>query len=84
MEATNNFVVIVRDETLSEKMGLKIPDEGQEKPSKGLIYSTGELVADKKIKKGKHCLFHKGVGFNIVYEDKEYLFLTDNEVIAIV
>lgn len=85
IQATNNFVFIIRDEAEKEKEGLIIPGQGQEKPHEGTIFSVGDLVADKKIKsgKGKKCLFFKGNGFDIPYQDKTYLVLESDRVVAV-
>lgn len=84
IQAVNNFVFILRDETALEKAGLRLPDSGQEKPHKGIIYSVGELVGDKKIKKGKSALWHKGSGMEVEYEDKTYLVIEGERIIAVV
>jgi len=86
IKATNNFVFIIRDKPITEKNGTFIPSSGVEKQNKGTIYSVGDLVQDKKIKsgKGKTCLFHKGIGFEIPYENETYLVLTGEEIIGII
>lgn len=84
IEATNNFVIIIRDEVVEEKGGMFIPGKGREKPHQGTILSVGELTEDKKIQEGRKALFHKGIGFEIEYEGQTYLYLTDREVISIV
>lgn len=86
LTATNNYVFIVKDESQSEKNGLYMPSGSREKPSKGIVFSVGDSVQDRKIKNsvGKQVLFHKGVGFNIEFEEKEYLVLEGNQIIAIV
>ncbi len=85
IQATNNFVFIVRDETKKEESGLIIPGQGREKPHKGIIFSIGGMVKDPKIKSGKNksCLFHNGIGFSIEYEGINYLVLTGDEIIAV-
>lgn len=85
IQATNNFVFIVRDETKKESAGLILPGQSREKPHKGIIFSIGALVKDPKIKGGKNkqCLFHKGCGFTIEHEDAAYLVLTGDEIIAV-
>lgn len=86
IQATNNFVFIVKDKSETEKAGLIIPSEGREKPHSGIIYSIGSMVQDKRIKsgKGKKCLFHKGTGFTIEFEGAEYLVLEGERIIGIV
>lgn len=85
IQATNNFVFIVRDEVQKESSGLLIPGQGREKPHQGTIFSIGHLVKDPKIKGGKNrkCLFHKGIGFSIDFEGVEYLVLMGDEIIAV-
>lgn len=83
LEATNDFVFIIRDEVEKEKAGMFIPGQGREKPHTGKIISVGELTEDKKIKPDRIAIFHKGIGFPIDIEDKTYLVLTGKEVIAV-
>jgi chaperonin GroES len=85
IQATNNFVFIIRDAVEKEKEGIYIPGQGREKPSQGDIVSVGELARDTKIVNGigKKCLFHKGIGFSIEIDGVEYLVLTDNEIIGV-
>lgn len=83
IEATNNFVFIIRDEADKEKDGFLIPDMGQEPPNKGTIYSVGELVQDKKIKSNRTAYFFKGTGFHVEHQGQEYLVLTQEQVIGI-
>lgn len=86
VKACNNFVFIIRDEAEKIKSGMYIPDKGVEKQHKGKIVSTGRLVKDQNIKGGvgKTAIFHKGVGFEISYEEVTYLVLSDTEVIGII
>lgn len=85
IQATNNFVFIVRDKAETEKGGLIIPGAGREKPHQGTIVSVGDLVQDKNIKKakGKKCLFHKTVGWPIDFEGTEYLVLEGHQIIGL-
>jgi len=86
IEVTNNFVFILRDETISESNGLKIPDVGQKHPHKGIIFGVGELVQDSKIVNGvgKSALWHQGAGMEVEYEDKTYLVIEGERIIAVV
>lgn len=84
IQATNNFVFILRDAVKEETAdGLWIPAEGRERPHTGTVVSAGELVQDKNIKDGKRVMFHKGNGFDIPYEQKTYLVIEGDRVIAI-
>lgn len=85
IQATNNFVFIIRDKVEDETMGLLIPDQGKVKPHSGRIVSVGSLVRDIRIKNGKEktAIFHNGIGFSITYKDATYLVLMDSEIIGI-
>lgn len=85
MKATNNFVLIIRDETPAEKSGFAIPNQGRVKPHTGTIQSVGALVKDQNIKgaKGKKALFHPTVGFPLEYEGVEYTVLMSDQIIAL-
>lgn len=84
IQATNNFVIIIRDKIPEDSKGIFIPNKGKEKPHQGQIYSVGELTEDSKIQEGRKALFHKGVGFEIDFEGITYLYLTDKEVISVI
>jgi co-chaperonin GroES (HSP10) len=85
IQATNNFVFIIRDKADTEKSGVYIPNVGREKPNEGTIFSIGDLIQDKKIRaaKNKKCLFFKGTGFQIEHQGTEYLVLSSDQIIAI-
>jgi co-chaperonin GroES (HSP10) len=85
VQACNNFVFVVRDESEKEKDGMFIPNKGVEKPHEGTIHSVGSLVRDSKIKNGKNkkCVFHKGIGFSIDVDGTNYLVLADTEIIGV-
>lgn len=83
LQATNNFVLIMRDSIEKEKDGIFIPGQGREKPSRGKVFSVGELVEDKKIQIDKTAIFHKGIGFELDIDGVVYLTLSGNEVIAV-
>ena len=85
-KATNNFVLLIREDAATETGGLIIPDAGKVKPHVGTIFSVGPLVKDNTIKshKGKKCLFHQHVGFGIDYEGVDYWVLMGEEIISLV
>lgn len=85
MKATNDFVLLTRDETIAEKSGLIIPNAGRMKPHVGTIETVGALVKDQNIKgaKGKKALFHPTAGFELEYEGKIYVVLTSAQIIAL-
>lgn len=84
-KACNEFVLVLRDKTETEIGGLILPSGGRTKLPVGTIQAVGSLVKDVYIKagKGKKCIFHAGVGFELTYEGTTYLVLQDREIIAL-
>jgi co-chaperonin GroES (HSP10) len=84
-KACNNFVLVLRDETETEQSGFELPSGGREKPHQGTIHAVGSTVQDEEIKGavGQKCLFHSGIGWEIVYEEVVYLVLGGHEIIAL-
>lgn len=76
---------MLRDETETEQSGFELPSGGREKPHSGKIHAVGSKVEDNTIREaiGKKCLFHAGIGWEIVYEDVVYLVLGGHEIIAL-
>lgn len=85
IEATNNFIYVIRDESKKEVGGLLIPGKGQEKQATGTVYSVGSLTKDPKIKKAtnKKVQFFKGTGFEQDIEGVTYLILTDDQITGV-
>jgi co-chaperonin GroES (HSP10) len=83
IQATNNFVFVIQDEEKSEVSGFIIPGKGRDKPNTGVIVTKGDLVRDTKIKPKRPCMFHKGIGFEIEYENQVYRVLAGEEIIAV-
>ncbi len=83
--ACNKFVLVLRDKTETETSGFYIPDQGRVKPHTATIQAIGPKAEDENIKggKGKKCLFHPSVGYEIEYEGIVYLVLSDHEIIAL-
>jgi chaperonin GroES len=73
------------------KGGLYLPDAAQEKPQEGKVIAvgTGKMLKDGKIvplavKPGDRILFGKYSGSEIKVDDKEYVFLNEDDILAIV
>lgn len=84
-KACNEFVLVMRDKTDRESVGVILPTGSRVKPHTGTIHAIGSLVKDPEIKrgKGKTCLFHPTVGYEITYQEVIYLVLSGHEIIAI-
>ncbi|MFQ5675615.1 MAG: co-chaperone GroES [bacterium] len=67
-----------------------IPDAAKEKPQKGEVVAVGTGKVDKKgnripsaVKKGDKILFGKYAGDDWAMDGDDYLFLSDDEILAI-
>ena len=85
IQATNHYVHVKRDVSVSEKNGLLLPATGKVKPHTGKILSIGSLVKDAKIKsgKGKTALWHQSVGQEITYNEETFLVLEDIHILGV-
>jgi len=63
--------------------GIVLPDTSGEKPQEGTIVAIGD---DKKIKvkKGQKVIYSKYSGNDIKVDDKEYLLVKNEDILAIV
>ena len=73
------------------KSGLYLPDSAQEKPQEGKVVAVGSgktlkngKVVPLAVKAGDRIIFGKYSGSEIKVDDKEYVFLTEDEILAIV
>jgi co-chaperonin GroES (HSP10) len=82
IQASGIHVLVVRDETETERGGLLLPASAQKKPHSGKIISVGTLVQDKTIKKGKTAVFNQNVGFILNLHDTEVTVLNEQQIIG--
>ena len=73
------------------KGGLYLPDSAQEKPQEGKVIAvgTGRTLKNGKVvplavKAGDKIIFGKYSGSEIKVDDKEYVFLNEDDILAIV
>ena len=73
------------------KGGLYLPDSAQEKPQEGKVIAvgSGKVLKNGKIvplavKPGDRILFGKYSGSEIKVDDKEYVFLNEDDILAII
>ena len=73
------------------KGGLYVPDSAQEKPQEGKVIAVGSgktlkngKVVPLAVKPGDKIIFGKYSGSEIKVDDKEYVFLNEDEILAIV
>ncbi|MEO0075454.1 MAG: co-chaperone GroES [candidate division WOR-3 bacterium] len=84
-------IVVERIEEEVKKGGIIIPDTAKEKPQHGKVIAVGPGRIDDKgnripmeVKKGDFILFGKYSGNEIKIDDKEYLIMREDDVLAIV
>ena len=92
-------VIPLNDKILVERVeaeektagGIVLPDTAREKPRQGKVLSTGEgkvLENGKRgafqVKKGDLVLFSSYAGSEVTVDGKEYLIMTEDDVLAIV
>ena len=84
-------VVVERiEEQEVRKGGIIIPDTAKEKPQEGKVVAagTGKVTEDGKrlpldVKVGERILFGKYSGSEVKLDDKEYLILREEDILAI-
>ena len=73
------------------KSGLYLPDAAQEKPQEGKVIAVGSgrtlkngKTLPPSVKPGDRIIFGKYSGSEIKVDDKEYVFLNEDDILAIV
>ena len=70
--------------------GIVLPDTAKEKPKQGKILEVGEGkmlengCAAFQVKKGDKVLFSSYAGSEVTVDGKEYLIMTEDDVLAVV
>lgn len=78
------------EEEIAKVGSLFVPDTAKEKPQQGKVIAVGEGRRDGDklipltVKVGDTILYGKYSGTEIKYNDKEYLILSETDVLAIV
>ncbi len=80
----------ILEDDLEKKGSLYIPDTAKEKPQKGKIiavgpgrYEKGELIP-LNVHVGDVVLYSKYSGTEIKHDNKEYLIVRENDIMAII
>jgi chaperonin GroES len=88
-----NDKIVVERLTADDKTsgGIILPDTAKEKPKQGKILAVGEgkplengKRADFQVKVGDRVLFTSYAGTEVTVENKEYLILTEDDILAVV
>ena len=87
----DRIMVEVLEAKEKTKGGIVLPDTAQEKPQEAKVIAVGDgKVSDDgktvplKVKAGDKVLFGKYSGTEITSDDKEYLILKEEDILAIV
>ena len=81
----NVLVEVVTQEKMTES-GIVLPDTvSEEKPQEGKVVAVGDSdKVNKNIKKGSFVIFAKYSGTEIEVDNKEYLILKAEDILAVV
>jgi len=78
------------EEDLNKVGSLYVPDTAKERPQRGKVVAVGEGRLDGKdlvpmrVKVGDKVLFGKYAGTELKYDDKEYLILSEHDMLAVI
>ncbi len=66
--------------------GIIIPDTAKEKPSQGVVVAVPDATDDNNItvKVGDKVLYGKYAGTEITMNDKDYLIMSESDILAII
>jgi chaperonin GroES len=92
MTPLNDKIVVQRLEADDKTAGgIILPDNAKEKPKQGKILSVGEgklLESGKRasfqVKTGDKVLFTSYAGTEVTVDGKEYLIMTEDDILAVV
>ena len=76
----NNKIVAVKEEPLTKTKSGILLGEAKEVPAYAVVESVGPEV--KNIKKGDKIIFKEFSTTNIKVDDKDYIIVTDEDVLA--
>jgi chaperonin GroES len=89
----HNRIVVERSEVSEQKSagGIIIPDSAKEKPQEATVVAVGPGKLDKDgkrqpmdVKVGDRILIGKYAGSDIKLDNKDYVILTEDEVLAVI
>lgn len=65
--------------------GIIIPDSAKEKPLRGKVLAVGNGTKDEEmiLKSGDEVLYGKYAGTEIEFENKKYIIMRQNDVLAV-
>jgi len=86
IEPVGRRVLVERIEEEEAKKGsIIVPDTAKEKPQEGIVKNVAKVGKDDDplpVKKGDKILFEKYGGTEVEYKGKEYLILSEDNILA--
>ncbi len=81
----NKIIVEPVEAEVKTASGIIIPDSAQEKPQKGVVVAVGSGKTDEpmEVKVGDTVLYGKYGGTEVKIEDKEYMVMSQSEILVI-
>lgn len=80
--------VVVEPAKAEEKTasGIIIPDTAKEKPQQGVVVAVADETEDQKItvKEGDLVLYGKYAGTEITIQGKDYLIMSEKDILAVI
>jgi len=75
---------LVAEETT--KSGIVLPGQNKEKPQQAKVIAVGPGTEDVKmeVKKGDEVIYSKYSGTEVKIEDKEYIIVKQNDILAVI
>jgi chaperonin GroES len=87
----NRVIIDLTQEEETTKSGIILTDSAKEKPQEGTVVAvgTGKILdngtrVEVEVNVGDKVVYSKFAGTELKHEDRDYLILTDNEILAIV
>ena len=86
----DRILIATLDEEIAKVGSIYVPDTAKEKPLQGEVIAVGEgrkdgdKVIPMTVQVGDVVLYSKYSGTEVKHEDKEYLIITENDVLAII
>ena len=77
----NRVIITKSEEEKKTASGIYIPDTATEKPLTGVVNAVGSKVTE--LKEGDKVVFGKYSGTEVKVEEKSYLIMKEEEVLAV-
>jgi chaperonin GroES len=82
----DRVLIKVLDSEAKTAGGIIIPDTAKEKPQKGIVQAVGNGTKENKmtVKVGETVLYGKYAGTELKLDGKDYLIMSESDILAIV